>query len=566
MKNSSSSLFIICLVGCNAANQASSEKTVILRKVIAPANLNSGLSITLESNKTLTIRKPKSYSAIGEEKLEMSLETIKIPFNKFLNKATRNNPYQSEIFVSKALDNQNIDWSTSESKPQLIFSLQLPEGAIEPEQELRCENENYTWQTEKYRNRIKLLFAFRNKVRTQIPTDLNWKIANSQPDQEIINSLLNNLISATNMPNMNLKDHGFPPFGFSNDLYFGHVFWDMDVWILPSLALFAPDKAREMVTYRLDRVAQAKKNAAEFFKKPAGTMFPWESSVTGKETVPGSSRKQHHITGSVAWGMTQAEALGIVSSDEIKEAISGANEFYQARSVKTERGREIKDTMSPDENHIGDNDLYTNLLAYWLSQNRTWTQKPNYYLPKDEKSFLTYENDALRGYKQAAAVLAIFPLQYPPAEAQARTMMERFENKVSKNGPAMSDSIHATIWARLGETEKAYDAWKRSWEPFLDKTNMNFSEKRSVKRTYFYTGAAGALNTVIYGFAGFRIDRQPLAGALWKKQLKSGWWVSVKPNLPSQWKEIGLPPVFLDGMKHNFKISNKQVAAGIIQH
>ena len=123
------------------------------------------------------------------------------------------------------------------------------------------------------------------------------------------------------------------------------------------------------------------------------------------------------------------------------------SEFYTMRG----RGGEIKGTMSPDENHIGDNDLYTNLLAMWLTNGRKWPATPTYKLPKDATSFLTYDNDPVKGYKQAAAVLACYPLQYPPAEAQTKVMLERFAPKVNANGPAMTDSIHASaLGARSG--------------------------------------------------------------------------------------------------------------------
>ena len=138
-------------------------------------------------------------------------------------------------------------------------------------------------------------------------------------------------------------------------------------------------------------------------------------------------------------------------------------------------------------------------------------------------------------------------------------MLERFEGKVSKNGPAMSDAIHATIWARLGEREKAYDAWKRAWVPFIKGPQMLFSEKRSSERTYFYTGAAGCLNTVIYGFAGFRLDETPLEGAVWKKQLKSGWWLSCKPCLPPKWKSLKINPMIIDGQKCSVEIDPEKV-------
>jgi trehalose/maltose hydrolase-like predicted phosphorylase len=262
--------------------------------------------------------------------------------------------------------------------------------------------------------------------------------------------------------------------------------------------------------------------------------------VTGKETVPGPSQYQHHITGTVAFSLNLARILGQADPLESQRILREADGFYEARSEPGIDGlRHIRDTMSPDENHIGDDDLYTNLLATWSSHNGRWKPSPSpYALPQDDKSFLTYQKDAQKGYKQAAAVLAIYPLQFPAAESQARVMMDRFADKVSKNGPAMSDSVHALIWARLGERERAYETWQSSWKDFHFPPHGLFSEKRRSDRTVFLTGMGGCLQTVIYGLLGFRIDSKPLPDAVWSQKLIGENWLSVKPNLPPAWKRV----------------------------
>ena len=363
------------------------------------------------------------------------------------------------------------------------------------------------------------------------------------------------------------------PYALSNTTYNGHVFWDADTWVFPAMVFVDPDRAKIIPEYRQRLTTQAMKNFGEWLDQgrptgkenlgrpelekmdiSPGAKFPWESSISGKETVPGPSKFQDHITGSVAWSYRMARALALTSPRH--DLVTLAGQYYSWRSEVGQIGREIKGTMSPDEFHIGDNDLYTNLLAEWcvnggkfapaVSPPLTPSPRTNivergftrFKLPRDEKSFLTYDGDPVRGYKQAAAVLAIYPLQYPPAEKQALTMLDRFEGKVTKNGPAMSDSIHALIRARFGDAGEAYKTWHESWKPFTDHAFMLFSEKRSKDSTYFVTGAAGSLQSVIYGFLGFRIDYQKEPGAVWTKQLKGGYWLSIKPNLPPAWKKV----------------------------
>ena len=356
------------------------------------------------------------------------------------------------------------------------------------------------------------------------------------------------------------------PFGLSSDTYSGHVFWDADIWVFPALALIAPKAAAVIPQYRLANMDQASKNLTSWLSagRPTGSiplgassgqglLFPWESSVTGRETVPGPSKYEHHITGSVAFSLSQAAALGLVPESEARKAIDGADKFFKLRSVAGQEGREIRGVMSPDENHVGDNDLYTNLLAEWAANGGKWASnaKATYKLPKDGAGLLTYDGDPMRGYKQAAAVLSIYPLQYPPAEKDAKKMMERFSSKVIKNGPAMSDSVHAIIWARAGDSEKAYLAWKSSWQPFMTGPLGLFSEKRSRPTAYFVTGAAGSLQSVLYGILGIRLDSKNRSENAWSKQLLGDRVMSVAPHLPSTWKSVKLKNFTVLGRRYS---------------
>lgn len=399
-------------------------------------------------------------------------------------------------------------------------------------------------------------------------------------DQQFIRSALFYLRSAIH-PEGKMS---ISPMGLSSDIYNGHVFWDADIWVFPALALIDPQRAKTIPEYRLHHLRQAKSNYVDWIVagQPAGdgqllgkimsrtdlermdlkvaVKFPWESSVSGKETVPGPSRFQDHITGSVAWSINQATALNLVKPGEAQSLREPIASFYQLRSSKNPDGLfEIKGTMSPDEHHTGDNDLYTNLLAMWVTNNGKWPAKPTHKLPADDNSFLTYDNDPVRGYKQAAAVLSIYPLQYPPAEKQARQMMERFADKVTKNGPAMTDSIHSIIWARLGEKDKAYKSWHDSWKPFVKPPFLLFSEKRNSSRTYFTTGAAGSLQAVLYGFAGIRIDSKKDPNAQWSIPLRNGQILSIAPNLPKEWKKLTLRNLTILGKKYTFEIAGDKV-------
>lgn len=380
-------------------------------------------------------------------------------------------------------------------------------------------------------------------------------------DQQAVRSFMFYLSASMNPEAHREVPMGVSPLGLSGQTYNGHVFWDADIWVFPAMALIAPERAAIIPLYRLALAHAATKEFQDWLGaatdrgpdvQASGVKYPWESSVTGRETAPGESRKQHHITGSVAWSLAQAAALGIVDSERVDRLRREASNFYRLRSEGPMDALEIKNTMSPDEFHIGDNDLYTNLLAQWTTE--PLGLNVQYKLPRDSTTFLTYDGDSLKSYKQAAAVLSIYPLQNPEAEAEARAMMERFADKVTANGPAMSDSVHALIWARLGERERAYATWRKSWQDFTQHPLLLFSEKRKKDVTYFLTGAGGCLQTVLYGFGGFRIDSRQDPDANWSKQLKGGQWLTVRPNLPPEWRRIVFKRFHVLGKRATFTV------------
>ncbi|KAJ8352227.1 hypothetical protein SKAU_G00237030 [Synaphobranchus kaupii] len=60
---------------------------------------------------------------------------------------------------------------------------------------------------------------------------------------------------------------GVSPGGLSNGRqgqdYWGHVFWDQDTWMYPSIALFQPNLARAVLKYRVQTVEGARINAQQ---------------------------------------------------------------------------------------------------------------------------------------------------------------------------------------------------------------------------------------------------------------------------------------------------------------
>jgi len=82
--------------------------------------------------------------------------------------------------------------------------------------------------------------------------------------------------------------------GFSSN-YFGHVFWDNDLWVFPALLLLHPERAKSLIAFRQRTLPQAvARGRAHGF---AGAMYPWEADpwsgedVTPKFAVENADRK-----------------------------------------------------------------------------------------------------------------------------------------------------------------------------------------------------------------------------------------------------------------------------------
>jgi hypothetical protein len=358
-------------------------------------------------------------------------------------------------------------------------------------------------------------------------------------DQAAIRTWLWRLRTSTHPDNRVASD----PYGLTIGRYEGHVFWDADIWMFPALMLLDPGRANVIPRYRLQSLGVDKV-----------TPFGWQTSYSGTDVTPPQSLRHRSSTGSVAFAMHWASALGFVEPAQEESVRKAARDFYN----EIRSGNELRDVRSIDEYaEKANNDLYTNLVANHAF-NR-WLGQGEFVLPKDDRSFLSYDGDLERTYQQTAALLSIFPLQYPPAEAQARTMLERFAPKVNRAGPAMSESINSVILARLGDPEGAYGSWRRGWTefcapPFLDYREFRADTDEEEITGEFHTGMAGSLNAVLYGFAGFRIDSKREPGAAWSTPLRNGYWLSLKPNLPPAWSRLTI---------RNFSVLGKRYTAVI---
>ena len=169
--------------------------------------------------------------------------------------------------------------------------------------------------------------------------------------------------------------------GLTGDAYFGHVFWDTEIYLLPFYVGVWPEAARALLMYRYHTLHGARAKAAHFGFR--GALYAWESADTGEETTPErvigadgtpveilTGRMEHHISADVAyavwqyWRFTRDDEFFLRAGAEM---LLETARFWASRAVAEADGkRHIRHVIGPDEYHEDvDDNAFTNVMARW---------------------------------------------------------------------------------------------------------------------------------------------------------------------------------------------------------
>jgi protein-glucosylgalactosylhydroxylysine glucosidase len=335
------------------------------------------------------------------------------------------------------------------------------------------------------------------------------------------------------------------PMGLSSQGYNGHIFWDSELWMYPTLLALQPDMAKSCLDYRSDRLQKAKQKATVYGYK--GAMFPWESDDTGEEATPTWALTgifEQHITADVAiafWNyytLTQDKAWLQSEYKVLKETA----DFWVSRVVKNDDGSySILNVVGADEyaQHIDDN-AFTNASAIEALKNTikaaTILNEPIDPKWKDisEKIVIHNQNGITQNYKgyngqtikQADVNLLAYPLHIITDKAQIERDLEYYSEKIDKkDGPAMASGVLSVLYSRMGDRENSYAYFVKSYLPNSRPPFGVFSESANSNNPYFATGAGAMLQAVIYGFGGVE---QTDNGLKYNKGLLPKQWKSLK--------------------------------------
>jgi len=342
------------------------------------------------------------------------------------------------------------------------------------------------------------------------------------------------------------------PMGLSSQGYNGHIFWDSELWMYPTLLALQPDMAKSCLDYRSDRLEKAKQKATIYGYK--GAMYPWESDDTGEEATPTWALTgifEQHITADVAiafWNYYSYTQDKVWLKNEYK-VLKETADFWVSRVVKNDDGSySILNVVGADEyaQHVDDN-AFTNASAIEALKNTikaaTILNEPinSMWLEVSEKLVIHSENGITQNYKgykgqmikQADVNLLAYPLHVITDRKQMEKDLEYYTEKIDKkDGPAMASGVLSVLYARLGDRDKAYAYFVKSYLPNSRPPFGVFSESANSNNPYFATGAGAMLQAVIYGFGGVE---QTDKGLQYNKGL-----------LPKQWKSLTIKGIGID--------------------
>jgi trehalose/maltose hydrolase-like predicted phosphorylase len=378
-----------------------------------------------------------------------------------------------------------------------------------------------------------------------------WKsdilIEGDEQSQQDVHSMLYHLYSFSREG----AAFSLSPMGLSGLGYNGHVFWDTELWMFPSILVLHPEIAKSLVEYRYQRLEAARKNA--FAHGYKGAMYPWESAETGVEETPVwalSGPFEHHITADVALA---AWNYYCVTQDKnwLREkgypVLSASADFWASRVERNGPGQyDIKNVVAADEwAENVDNNAFTNAAAkanlqfateaarlLGLAADPDWRHvAANIPILKMEdgvtREHATYKGE---GIKQADVNLLAYPLKEISDPKLIRKDLEYYSTRVPNEGtPAMTQAIFALLYSRLGDGEKAFDFFKDGYIPNLNPPFRVIAETKGGTNPYFATGAGGLIQSVLMGFGGLEITSKGI--------------IQVKSALPSNWKSLTITGV-----------------------
>jgi nigerose phosphorylase len=253
--------------------------------------------------------------------------------------------------------------------------------------------------------------------------------------------------------------------GLQGQDYWGSIFWDCDIYVLPFFIYTQPAYARRSLLYRYHTLDGARRKAHSLGYR--GAYYAWQSQETGDETCalyvfddPRTGQKirsyfadeQIHISSDVVfalWQYVQATGDWAFMADCGLEIACEVARFFASRVVYNpgQDRYELRSVLGPDEYHERvDNNAYTNALAFHSFQ--TALTGLDRLRAEDEESCKRLEAKIGLTGQEIAAWRHIADRLYVPGPDPASDLIAQFDGYF-----ALEDAPPAAVRARLAHPD-----------------------------------------------------------------------------------------------------------------
>ncbi len=241
------------------------------------------------------------------------------------------------------------------------------------------------------------------------------------------------------------SQNSIPARALSGQVYKGAIFWDTEMFMFPFFLHTYPEKAVELLRYRIKTLDGARRKAKTEGPGFRGAFYAWESQETGDDACtyfnigdPMTKRdlrthfrdKQVHISGDVAIAMW--EYFKLTGDDSLlleggAEVILECARFYFSYAYfKKDKNRyEILDVIGPDEYHERvNNNAFTSMVAKATFEIANVTVK---YLARKHPAALEALVDRIKIADELPLFQEAAKLIYVPAPDRKSGIIEQFD-------------------------------------------------------------------------------------------------------------------------------------------
>ena len=393
---------------------------------------------------------------------------------------------------------------------------------------------------------------------------------------------------------------GVPAKGLSGQAYEGHVFWDMDVFMLPFVAHTDPATAARLIRYRHAMLPQARRRARQLNLQ--GALYPWRT-ITGEEASAyyEAGTAQYHIDAAVIFGVAAyVEATGdrgLLWEVGVEMVVETARMWADLGFFGDDGRFHIHMVTGPDEyTALVDDNTYTNLMARfnlgraveWLDSMREeaadlhhvlvtrlgledreveeWRRAANamqvlidetlgihaqdarflerepwdWETPPDLHPLLLHFHPLViyrhQVLKQADVVMAVFNLPDDFTPEMARADFDYYD-PITTGDSSLSPPVQAAVAALVGHQDRAVTLFRRAVMTDLDDLAGNTAYGLHL------AAAGGVWLALIKGFGGFR---------------RRGGMVVIDSRVPPEWGSLSFS-VLVDGFPLAIRASAETV-------